>query len=162
VARPDPAAQHLCELIRAGVPPSTGARLRHLRDLQSPREDHRAGLRLWAAILRSVPNSRLVLKERLLTLEYSRNAVLGTLAAEGISADRVILLGHMSRAAHFASYAAPPASWAQKLGGTRLAIKVPIVQSCFHQKHRRGLNAPRGILAGADWGVSESQLSRSA
>jgi len=55
VARPDPAAQHLCELIRAGVPPSTGARLRHLRDLQSPREDHRASLRLWAQFCAAFP-----------------------------------------------------------------------------------------------------------
>jgi protein O-GlcNAc transferase len=61
-------------------------------------------LRLWAAILRSVPNSRLVLKDRLLALEHSRNAITGVLAEEGISADRMTLVGHVDRSAHFAAY----------------------------------------------------------
>jgi len=59
-------------------------------------------LRLWSAILRAIPGSRLVLKDRL--LECRRNGILGVFAEEGISADRVTLLDHMGRAAHFAAY----------------------------------------------------------
>jgi predicted O-linked N-acetylglucosamine transferase (SPINDLY family) len=58
-------------------------------------------LRLWSAILRAVPNSRLALKDRL--LEQQRDTIIGTLAEEGISADRVTLLGHGGRAEHFAA-----------------------------------------------------------
>jgi protein O-GlcNAc transferase len=61
-------------------------------------------LRLWTAILRSVPNSHLVLKDRVLALEHARKVILGMLAEEGISADRVTLLSHGSRSAHFAAY----------------------------------------------------------
>jgi protein O-GlcNAc transferase len=61
-------------------------------------------LRLWGAILRGVPNSRLVLKDRVLALEHARNAITGALAEQGISADRVTLLGPVSRKAHFAAY----------------------------------------------------------
>ena len=59
-------------------------------------------LRLWSALLRAVPNSRLVLKDRL--LEHQRDTIMGVLAEEGISADRVTLHGHGGRAAHFAAY----------------------------------------------------------
>jgi predicted O-linked N-acetylglucosamine transferase (SPINDLY family) len=62
-------------------------------------------LHLWAEILRRVPNSRLVLKDRVLGLEHSRSAITAALAEQGISADRVTLLGPVSRAAHFAAYA---------------------------------------------------------
>jgi protein O-GlcNAc transferase len=61
-------------------------------------------LRLWAEILRRVPNSRLVLKDRVLALAHSRNSIAGALAEQGISADRVTLLGPVSRAAYFAAY----------------------------------------------------------
>jgi predicted O-linked N-acetylglucosamine transferase (SPINDLY family) len=59
-------------------------------------------LRRWSAILRAVPNSRLVLKDR--PLEQQRSAIVGTMAEEGISDDRVTLLGHVDRADHFALY----------------------------------------------------------
>ena len=59
-------------------------------------------LRLWSALLRAVPNARLVLKDRL--LEHQRDTIMGVLAEEGISADRVTLHGHGGRAAHFAAY----------------------------------------------------------
>ena len=55
-------------------------------------------LRLWSAILRAVPNSRLVLKDRL--LEHQRDTIMGTLAEEGISA--IVVPG--GRAEHFAAY----------------------------------------------------------
>jgi protein O-GlcNAc transferase len=61
-------------------------------------------LRLWAEILGRIPNSRLVLKDRVLALEHARNAIAGALAEQGISSDRVTLLGPVSRAAHFVAY----------------------------------------------------------
>jgi protein O-GlcNAc transferase len=61
-------------------------------------------LRLWSAILRSVPNSRLILKDRVFALEHSRKLIRDVLAEEGILADRVTLLSHVSRSAHFAAY----------------------------------------------------------
>jgi len=59
-------------------------------------------LRLWSAILRAVPGSRLVLKDRLIAQQAT--AVMGVLAEEGISAERVALLEQVDRAAHFAAY----------------------------------------------------------
>jgi protein O-GlcNAc transferase len=38
------------------------------------------------------------------SLEHPRNAITGALAEQGVSADRVTLLGPVSRAAHFAAY----------------------------------------------------------
>jgi predicted O-linked N-acetylglucosamine transferase (SPINDLY family) len=62
-------------------------------------------LRRWAAILRAVPNSRLVLKgDRPLAPEHQRAAMLAVLSAEGIAPDRVSFLDQLGRAAHFAAY----------------------------------------------------------
>jgi protein O-GlcNAc transferase len=61
-------------------------------------------LRCWAAILRAVPGSRLLLKDRPLAPQYQRQIILGVLAQEGIAADRVTLLDQVGRAAHFAAY----------------------------------------------------------
>jgi protein O-GlcNAc transferase len=59
-------------------------------------------LRLWSAILRAVPRSRLVLKDR--SMDEQREVILGMLANEGISPDRVTLHKHVSRPQHFAAY----------------------------------------------------------
>ena len=40
----------------------------------------------------------------MLALEHARNAITGALAEQGISADRVTLLGPVSRKAHFSAY----------------------------------------------------------
>jgi protein O-GlcNAc transferase len=59
-------------------------------------------LREWSAILRAVPGSRLVLKDRLVSQQA--NVIMGVLAEEGISAERVALLKQIDRAAHFTAY----------------------------------------------------------
>jgi predicted O-linked N-acetylglucosamine transferase (SPINDLY family) len=59
-------------------------------------------LRQWSAILRAVPHSRLVLKDRLVVDQ--RKIIMGLLAEEGISSDRVTLLDQVGRAAHFEAY----------------------------------------------------------
>ena len=59
-------------------------------------------LRLWSAILRAVPRSRLILKDRL--MDEQRDVILGTLAKEGVAPDRVTLHKHLSRMEHFAEY----------------------------------------------------------
>jgi protein O-GlcNAc transferase len=51
-----------------------------------------AVLQRWAAILRAVPESRLVLKGRLLDRGSQVPPILATLAAEGIAAERVPIL----------------------------------------------------------------------
>jgi protein O-GlcNAc transferase len=56
----------------------------------------------WSAILRAVPNSRIVLKDR--ASQWQRNVIMDAFAKEGISADRVTLLGHVGREDHFAAY----------------------------------------------------------
>jgi predicted O-linked N-acetylglucosamine transferase (SPINDLY family) len=61
-------------------------------------------LRAWAHILRGVPNSRLVLKDRLLDHATQQAPILSILAAEGIAAERVTLLDQGDRASHFAAY----------------------------------------------------------
>jgi predicted O-linked N-acetylglucosamine transferase (SPINDLY family) len=61
-------------------------------------------LRSWAAILRAVPSSRLVLKDRLLDRASQAEPMLAVLAQEGIAAERVSLLDQTDRAGHFAAY----------------------------------------------------------
>jgi protein O-GlcNAc transferase len=61
-------------------------------------------LRRWSAILRAVPNSRLVLKDRPLAPKHQWSVITKVLAEEGIAADRVALLDHVGRTAHFAAY----------------------------------------------------------
>jgi protein O-GlcNAc transferase len=61
-------------------------------------------LRLWAAILRSLPNARLVLKDRGFADSDQRARVHAILQEEGISAERVELLGAMGRTEHYAAY----------------------------------------------------------
>jgi predicted O-linked N-acetylglucosamine transferase (SPINDLY family) len=63
-----------------------------------------AVLQYWAAILRSVPKSRLVLKDRLLDRASQQDPILGTLTSEGITAERVEFLNQGTRASHFAAY----------------------------------------------------------
>jgi predicted O-linked N-acetylglucosamine transferase (SPINDLY family) len=48
--------------------------------------------RLWARVLDAVPNSRLLLKDKMLTSKAAREHILRTLSADGIPADRVELL----------------------------------------------------------------------
>lgn len=65
----------------------------------------RPALAAWAAILRAAPGSRLVLKSRPLGRRAARERVLAALAAEGIGAERVELLGHAASCAeHLACY----------------------------------------------------------
>ena len=60
-------------------------------------------LRVWAEILRALPRSRLVLKDRLLDDASQRTPMLAVLAEEGIAPDRVTFLDHPGRAGHFAA-----------------------------------------------------------
>ncbi len=60
--------------------------------------------RLWARILRAVPNSRLVLKDRPLAPATQLAAIKAVMAAQGVAADRVLLRDQVGRAAHFAAY----------------------------------------------------------
>ena len=61
-------------------------------------------LQCWAAILRALPNSRLVLKDRLLDPASQQAPILGALANEGIAPDRVTILDQGARTSHFAAY----------------------------------------------------------
>jgi protein O-GlcNAc transferase len=61
-------------------------------------------LRSWAAIMRAVPNSRLVLKGRLIDLASERAPIMAALASEGIAAERVTIVDQGGREAHFAAY----------------------------------------------------------
>jgi predicted O-linked N-acetylglucosamine transferase (SPINDLY family) len=61
-------------------------------------------LQCWAAILRALPNSQLVLKDRLLDLASQQAPILGALANEGIAPDRVTILDQGTRTSHFAAY----------------------------------------------------------
>jgi predicted O-linked N-acetylglucosamine transferase (SPINDLY family) len=63
-----------------------------------------AVLHSWAAILRALPQSRLVLKDRPVDRKSQEERILSTLMAEGIEAERVIILDQGSRAAHFAAF----------------------------------------------------------
>jgi len=61
-------------------------------------------LRAWAEILRAVPQSRLLLKDRLFDEAGQRRPMLAVLAAEGIAADRIEFRDQSDRAGHFAAY----------------------------------------------------------
>lgn len=61
-------------------------------------------VRCWAAILRSVPGSRLVLKDRPLAPEYQKATILTAFAEEGVTSDRITLLDQSDRISHFAAY----------------------------------------------------------
>jgi predicted O-linked N-acetylglucosamine transferase (SPINDLY family) len=82
-----------------GRPPTFGS----FNALPKVREET---LATWAAIVREVPGSRLLVKARGLADEGARADVLATLARHGVSADRVDLRGWASRAAdHLGLYA---------------------------------------------------------
>ena len=61
--------------------------------------------RSWGAILRAVPEARLVLKDRLIDRASQQEPILATLAQEGVAPERVTILDQGNRAAHFAAYA---------------------------------------------------------
>src|SRR5262245_16554383 len=61
-------------------------------------------LQAWAAILRAVPGSRLLLKDRLRDQARASDPILADLAREGVAADRVTILPQGNRASHFAAY----------------------------------------------------------
>jgi predicted O-linked N-acetylglucosamine transferase (SPINDLY family) len=61
-------------------------------------------VRLWSKVLRAIPSSRLVLKDRPLAPELQHAAIMAVFAEEGISAERVTLLDQAGRTAHFAAY----------------------------------------------------------
>jgi protein O-GlcNAc transferase len=61
-------------------------------------------LRLWASILRALPKAHLVLKDRVLADSGQRNRVSVILEEEGVTPERVELLGPSDRAGHFAAY----------------------------------------------------------
>lgn len=63
-----------------------------------------AVLRCWAAILRAVPASRLLLKYAGGDDPVERTRMRSLFAAEGIAADRLELLGNSGREEHFAAY----------------------------------------------------------
>jgi len=63
-------------------------------------------LALWARVLRAVPGSRLMLKNRALSSEKRRGEVLAVLRAHGVEPERVELVGWRATAGgHLASYA---------------------------------------------------------
>jgi predicted O-linked N-acetylglucosamine transferase (SPINDLY family) len=61
-------------------------------------------LRAWAEVLRAVPNSVLVLKDRRLDHASQEVPIRSALAAEGVAPERVIMLDQGDRASHFAAY----------------------------------------------------------
>jgi protein O-GlcNAc transferase len=63
-----------------------------------------AVLRNWGAILRAVPEARLVLKDRLIDRASQQEPILAALADEGVAPERVTILNQGSRAAHFEAY----------------------------------------------------------
>jgi predicted O-linked N-acetylglucosamine transferase (SPINDLY family) len=60
-------------------------------------------LRTWSEILRATPQSRLVLKDRLLDQASQQTPILNLLGEQGIDADRVSFLDQTSRSAHFSA-----------------------------------------------------------
>ena len=63
-----------------------------------------AALELWARILRTVPGSRLLLKDLALDNPVMQARVRDTLARQGIGAERIELRGRTSRKDHLAAY----------------------------------------------------------
>src|SRR5262249_6118867 len=63
-----------------------------------------AVLETWARILRVVPDSRLILKPRLLDSDAARERILGPLVRNGIEVERVEILGKTSLEEHLASF----------------------------------------------------------
>ena len=61
-------------------------------------------LRCWTAILRQVPDARLVLKDAALDTPQLRARVVSLLAAEGIASERITLLGKTDHATHLRNY----------------------------------------------------------
>lgn len=96
-SRPDADADvsPLPALTRAGVTFGSFNNLRKLND---------EVLDLWARILAAVPDSRLLLKARQVTDPAVQVRLQAFFAARGISAERLELLGHVSRDAHLATY----------------------------------------------------------
>jgi protein O-GlcNAc transferase len=64
-----------------------------------------ATLDLWSAVLRAVPESRLVMKTKPLADEGVRARVLDAFADRGVTADRLDLLGWITRGSPLAAYA---------------------------------------------------------
>jgi predicted O-linked N-acetylglucosamine transferase (SPINDLY family) len=63
-----------------------------------------AALALWSEILRAVPESRLLLKDRGFSERRPRERVLGALAALGVAPERVEIRGASGRETHLAVY----------------------------------------------------------
>jgi protein O-GlcNAc transferase len=61
-------------------------------------------LRSWAAIMRALPQSRLVLKDRLLDRAVQIQPMLAVLAEEHVAPERVTFLDQSDRAGHFAAF----------------------------------------------------------
>jgi predicted O-linked N-acetylglucosamine transferase (SPINDLY family) len=61
-------------------------------------------LNAWAEILRAVPQSRLVFKDRLLEHASQQAPVLAVLAAQGIAPERVTFVDNTGRDGHFAAW----------------------------------------------------------
>lgn len=64
----------------------------------------RAAVSLWARVLRSYPESRMLLKDRGLDLARTRARIAGWFAEDGIDQDRLELRGATSRGEHLLAY----------------------------------------------------------
>lgn len=65
-----------------------------------------AVLQAWASILRSLPSARLIIKSVVLSDPDQKRRIIGCFGAEGVAAERLILLAASSRDDHFAAYQA--------------------------------------------------------
>lgn len=83
----------LNEELAVGPLPAESAGHVTFGNLNSFRKVHPAALRLWARVMRELPESRLAL----LAEEAPRKSALATLADAGIAAERVLFEGRMSR-----------------------------------------------------------------
>lgn len=63
-----------------------------------------SAIELWARILRSDVTSRLIIKDRVLNDGSIQTRLLESLAAHGVTSDRVSLMGSTSREEHLAAY----------------------------------------------------------